>query len=93
MNSTLEERRRRLPFVAPIGLPLGLLFLVIALNRPTIANMRFHDLVFLLGTGVMLGAGLNEVRTLAFTGPADNVRYAGVTSEPRPVVVQNPLSA
>jgi phenylalanyl-tRNA synthetase beta chain len=42
---------------------------------------------------VMLGAGLNEVRTLAFTGPADNVRYAGVTPEPRPVVVQNPLSA
>jgi phenylalanyl-tRNA synthetase beta chain len=40
---------------------------------------------------VMLGAGLNEVRTLAFTGPADNARYAGVT--PRPVVVQNPLSA
>jgi phenylalanyl-tRNA synthetase beta chain len=42
---------------------------------------------------VMLGAGLNEVRTLAFTGPADNVRYAGVTLEPKPVVVQNPLSA
>jgi hypothetical protein len=41
-----------------MGLPLGLLFLVIALNRPTIANMRFHDLVFLLLTGVMLGAGL-----------------------------------
>jgi phenylalanyl-tRNA synthetase beta chain len=41
----------------------------------------------------MLGAGLNEVLTLAFTGPADNARYAGVTPVPRPVVVQNPLSA
>src|SRR5262249_53873013 len=42
---------------------------------------------------VMLGAGLNEVRTLAFTGPADNLRYAGLTPPARPVVVQNPLSA
>jgi hypothetical protein len=59
MNSTTEERpRRRHLFVAPIGLPLGLLFLVIALNRPTIANMRFHDLFFLLATGICLGAGL-----------------------------------
>ena len=59
MTSTREERPHRpYLFVAPIGLPLGLLFLVIALNRPTIANMRFHDLVFLLGTGAMLGAGL-----------------------------------
>ena len=59
MSSTREERPRRPPrLVAAIGLPLGLLFLVIALNRPTIANMRFHDLVFLLGTGVTLGAGL-----------------------------------
>jgi formate-dependent nitrite reductase membrane component NrfD len=59
MNSTSEERPRRPHlFVAPIGLPLGLLFLVLALSRPTIANMRFHDLMFLLMTGVMLGAGL-----------------------------------
>ena len=59
MNSTDEERPRRPPrLVAALGLPLGLLFLVIALNRPTIANMRFHDLVFLLATGVILGAGL-----------------------------------
>jgi hypothetical protein len=59
MNSTREDRpRRHRWFVAPIGLPLGLLFLAIALNRPTIANMRFHDLVLLLATGVMLGAGL-----------------------------------
>lgn len=42
---------------------------------------------------VMLGAGLNEIRTLAFTGSADNVRYAGLTPEARPVMVQNPLSA
>jgi hypothetical protein len=59
MNSTREERPRRPPtIVASIGLPLGLLFLFIALSRPTIANMRFHDLVFLLATGVTLGAGL-----------------------------------
>jgi hypothetical protein len=58
MTSTREERRRRFSFVAPMGLPLGLLFLFIALNRPTIANMRFHDLTILLGTGAMLGAGL-----------------------------------
>jgi len=58
MNSTREERPRRHRLVAALGLPLGLLFLVIALNRPTIANMRFHDLVFLLATGVTLGAGL-----------------------------------
>ena len=58
MNSISEERPRRHLFVAPIGLPLGILFLVIALNRPSIANMRFHDLVLLLLTGVMLGAGL-----------------------------------
>jgi hypothetical protein len=59
MSSIREERPRRPHlFVAPMGLPLGLLFLVIALSRPTIANMRFHDLVLLLGTGVMLGAGM-----------------------------------
>jgi hypothetical protein len=58
MNSTREERPRHYRLVGAIGLPLGLLFLVIALNRPSIANMRFHDLVFLLGTGVTLGAGL-----------------------------------
>jgi hypothetical protein len=59
MSSTGEKTAlRHHLFVAPMGLPLGLLFLVIALNRPSIANMRFHDLVFLLLTGVMLGAGL-----------------------------------
>jgi hypothetical protein len=58
MNSTSEERPRRPRLVGALGLPLGLLFLVIALNRPTIASMRFHDLVFLLGTGACLGAGM-----------------------------------
>jgi formate-dependent nitrite reductase membrane component NrfD len=62
MNSTSEERPRRPHlFVGPVGLPLGLLFLVIALNRPTIANMRFHDLVFLLATGACLGVGLSAL--------------------------------
>ena len=59
MNSTREERplRRRLvhPFVA---LGLGLLFLVMSLSRPTIANLRWHDLVRLLATGGSLGVGL-----------------------------------
>jgi hypothetical protein len=41
-----------------MGLPLGLLFLVIALNRPNVANLRFHDLVQLIGAGATLGAGL-----------------------------------
>ena len=58
MTSTREERPRRPRLVGAIGLPLGLLFLVIALNRPAIANMRFHDFAFLLGTGMSLGAGL-----------------------------------
>jgi formate-dependent nitrite reductase membrane component NrfD len=58
MNSTREEQPFRPRLVGAIGLPLGLLFLVIALNRPNIANMRFHDFVFLLGTGMCLGAGL-----------------------------------
>jgi hypothetical protein len=58
MNSTREERPRHYPLVGAIGLPLGLFFLVIALNRPNIANMRTVDLVILLGTGVCLGVGL-----------------------------------
>ena len=41
MNSTREERPRRRRLVpAFVVLGLGLLFLVIGLNRPTIANMR-----------------------------------------------------
>jgi hypothetical protein len=58
MNSTREEWPRRRLFPAFFGLGLGLLFLFIALNRPTVASMRFHDLVFLLLTGAMLGVGL-----------------------------------
>jgi prolipoprotein diacylglyceryltransferase len=58
MTSTPEERPRHYRLVGAIGLPLGLLFLVMALNRPSIANMRFHDLFFLLATGICLGAGL-----------------------------------
>ena len=62
MSSTPEERplRRRLVAVfAPLG--LGLIFLFMSLSRPTIANMRFHDLVRLLGTGACLGIGLSGV--------------------------------
>ena len=60
MSSTGEERPpRRRPLVAGfVNIGLGLIFLYIAFNRPAIANMRFHDLVFLLATGMMLGAGL-----------------------------------
>jgi formate-dependent nitrite reductase membrane component NrfD len=58
MSSTREERPRHYRLVGAIGLPLGLLFLVIALNRPNIANMPFHDIFFLLTTGICLGSGL-----------------------------------
>jgi hypothetical protein len=59
MNSTREEwpRRRRL-VGAFVNLGLGLLFLANGFNRPTIANMRPVDLVYLLGTGACLGMGL-----------------------------------
>jgi hypothetical protein len=60
MTSTREERpglpsplARAIP-----GFGLGLLFLAIALNRPSIANMRTVDLVHLLGTGACFGVGL-----------------------------------
>ena len=62
MNSTREERPRRRPFVAAfVGIGLGLFFLVVGLNRPTIANMRRVDLLHLLATGACLGAGLVAV--------------------------------
>jgi formate-dependent nitrite reductase membrane component NrfD len=59
MSSTREEwpRRRRL-VAAFVGFGLGLLFLAIGLNRPSIANMRTVDLVYLLATGACLGASL-----------------------------------
>jgi hypothetical protein len=61
MTSTPEERplRRRLVAVFVPG-GLGLLFLFMSLSRPTIANMRFHDLVRLLATGGWLGFGLSQ---------------------------------
>ncbi len=40
---------------------------------------------------MMIGAGLTEVRTLAFAAPADNLRYPGLGGEA--VQVSNPLSA
>src|SRR3954447_3173307 len=59
MTSIPEERpRRRLLLPAFINGGLGLLFLVSALNRPTIANMRRIDLVHLLATGALLGMAL-----------------------------------
>ena len=62
MNSTREERPRQpIRAIRFIGLPLGLLFLAIGFNRPTIANMRTVDLVYLLATGATLGAGLVAV--------------------------------
>jgi hypothetical protein len=67
MSSTREERPRRRPLGRFIGLPLGLLFLAIGLNRPTIANMRTVDLIYLLATGACLGAGLLGV-VLHFVG-------------------------
>jgi phenylalanyl-tRNA synthetase beta chain len=41
---------------------------------------------------VMLGCGLTEIRTIAFTAPEDNRRFPGLTGG-SPVVVTNPLSA
>ena len=61
MNSTGEERPRRRFDRSFVVLGMGLLFLFLSLNRPTIANMRFHDLVRLLGTGACLGIGLSGV--------------------------------
>ena len=59
MNSTREGRPRRPPLVgAFVGVGLGILFLAIGLNRPSIAYMGTIDLVHLLGSGACLGAGL-----------------------------------
>lgn len=62
MSSTREERPRQPVRAARfIGLPLGLLFLANGFTRPAIANMRSVDLIYLLGTGACLGAGLVAV--------------------------------
>ena len=58
MNSTREEWPRRRLFPVFVGLGLGLLFLAIGFNRPTIANMRTIDLVYLLLSGACFGTGL-----------------------------------
>lgn len=57
-RAPLERTRQRLQGAAIAGLTLGLIFLGTGLNRPTIANMRTVDLLHLLATGGMLGAGL-----------------------------------
>lgn len=61
MNSTPEElplRRRLVAVFVPGG--LGLLFLFMSLSRPSIANMRWHEIVRLLATGAFLGFGLSQ---------------------------------
>ncbi len=58
-------------------------------SRATASPMR----TFVRNTReVMLGAGLNEVRTLAFTAPEDNLRFGGIAPGFNAVKVQNPLS-
>ena len=62
MNSTPEEmplRSRLVAVFVPLG--LGLLFLVMSLDRPAIANLRFHDWVRLLATGGCFGVGLSTL--------------------------------
>jgi hypothetical protein len=57
-RTPLERTRQRLQAVAFVNLPLGLILLATGFTRPTIANMRTVDLIYLLGTGFCLGAGL-----------------------------------
>ena len=62
MNSTPVKWPRRHPLLgAFLGVGLGILFLFIALNRPSIANMRTIDLVHLLATGAYFGVALVTV--------------------------------
>jgi hypothetical protein len=63
MNSTGEKRPRRRFDPAFVILGMGLLLLANGLmgGRPGIANMRPVDLIYLLGTGGCLGAGLVAV--------------------------------
>ena len=62
MTSTREERPGRSHlFGVFAGFGLGLLFLAMGFNRPTIANMRTIDLVHLVASGVLLGVGLKSL--------------------------------
>ena len=59
MNSTREERPRRRFDPAFVVLGMGLLLLANGLiYRPRITNVRPVDLIYLLGTGACLGAGM-----------------------------------
>jgi hypothetical protein len=62
MTNTYEVRLHRPPLLgAFLGGGFGLFFLVIGLNRPTIANMRTIDLVHLLATGACMGVAFLSV--------------------------------
>jgi hypothetical protein len=61
MTNTREEWLRRGLLRAFLSGGLGLFFLVIGLNRPSIANMRTIDLGHLLATGALLGVALASV--------------------------------
>jgi hypothetical protein len=50
-----------------VNIGLGILFLTIGFNRPTVANMRPVDLLYVLGTGACLGVGL-LLLVLSFVG-------------------------
>jgi hypothetical protein len=59
MTSNWEPLLRRNPLRAAfLGAGLGLFFLFIGLNRPTIANMRKIDLLHLLATGGFFGVAV-----------------------------------
>lgn len=58
MTSTPQERPRRPLLTAAIAAGLGLFFLAIGLNRPSIANMRTIDLLHLLATGGFFGVAI-----------------------------------
>lgn len=59
MTDARDERPRRIPVFAPlVSGGLGLFFLAIGFNRPSIADMRTLDLIHLLATGSLLGIAL-----------------------------------
>ena len=61
MSSTREAWLRRAPWRAAVSGGLGLFFLAIGLNRPSIANIRTVDMVHLLATGALFGVALASV--------------------------------